>query len=86
MGMTKTKSLYPAIVSRAVRWYFRLDLSLRNIEQLLLERGVSVTYESIRSWCDKPEAALSRRAKAARRKPGSTSHPPTADQFYGLAT
>ncbi|MBB2927235.1 transposase-like protein [Paraburkholderia silvatlantica] len=49
--MNKTKSLYhghrfPAVViSCAVRWYFRFSLSLRDIEELLLERGVVVTYE-----------------------------------------
>jgi putative transposase len=48
--MKKTKSLYhghrfPAvIISCAVRWYFRFGLSLRDVEELLLERGVVVTY------------------------------------------
>jgi transposase-like protein len=51
--MKKRKSLYhghrfPAVViSCAVRWYFRFSLSLRDIEELLLERGVVVTYETI---------------------------------------
>jgi putative transposase len=50
--MKKTKSLYhghrfPAVViSCAVRWYFRFSLSLRDIEELMLERGVVVTYET----------------------------------------
>ncbi len=43
----------PTIISLAVRWYFRFSLSLRDIEELLLERGVIVSYESIRRWCDK---------------------------------
>src|SRR5471032_726507 len=57
--MKKTKSLYhghrfPAVViSCAVRWYFRFSLRLRDIEELLLERGVVVTYGTIRCWCDK---------------------------------
>ena len=44
-----TRSLYhghrfPAVViSQAVRWYFRFQLSLRDIEELLFERGVVVT-------------------------------------------
>lgn len=41
---------------------------------MLLERGVVVTYETIRCWCDKFGAGFARRAKAARRKPGSTWH------------
>ncbi|MFD1559455.1 IS6 family transposase [Paraburkholderia silviterrae] len=78
--MKKTKSLYhghrfPAsVISCAVRWYFRFNLSLRDIEELLLERGVVVTYETIRCWCDKFGAAFAGRAKAVRRKPGSTWH------------
>ena len=40
----------------------------------MLERGVSVTYESIRNWCDRFGAQFARRAKAARGKPGSTWH------------
>ena len=52
--MKKTKSLYhgyrfpAAIISCAVRWYCRFNLSLRDIEESLLERGVTVTYESVR--------------------------------------
>jgi putative transposase len=49
-------------------------LSLRDIEELLFERGVIVTYETIRCWCDKFGAAIARRVKAARRKPGGTWH------------
>jgi len=58
-----TKSLYhghrfPAIViSCAIRWYFRFNLNLRDIEELLLERGVVVTCETIRCWCNKFGAA-----------------------------
>ena len=78
--MKKTKSLYhghrfPAVViSCAVRWYFRFSLSLRDIEELLLERGVVVTYETIRCWCDKFGAGFAQCAKAVRRKPGSIWH------------
>jgi putative transposase len=57
-----------------VRWYFRFSLSLRDIEEMLLERGVVVTYETIRCWCDKFGAGFAQRAKAVRRKPGSTWH------------
>jgi putative transposase len=76
--MKKTKSLYhghrfPAVViSHAVRWYVRFHLSLRDIEELLFERGVVVSYESIRRWRDKFGANFARRVKAVRRKMGST--------------
>ncbi|AKM33263.1 transposase (plasmid) [Pandoraea faecigallinarum] len=78
--MRKPKSLYhghrfPAsVIGHAVRWYFRFQLSLRDIEELLFERGVRVSYETIRRWCDKFGAGFAHRVKAARRKPGSTWH------------
>jgi putative transposase len=49
-------------------------LSLRNIEELLLERRVVVTHETIRCWCDKFGAGFARCAKAVRRKPANTWH------------
>lgn len=42
---------FPAeIISRYVWLYFRFCLNYRDIEELMLERGVIVTYEAIRSW------------------------------------
>ena len=41
------------IISQAVWLYHRFTLSFRDIEDLLAERGVIVTYESIRQWCMK---------------------------------
>jgi putative transposase len=51
--MKKPKAFYHrhrfpgAVISWAVRWYFRFQLSLRDIEELLFERGVIVSYETI---------------------------------------
>jgi putative transposase len=78
--MKKSKSPYfgfrfpAAVISCAVRWYYRFNLSLRDIEELLLERGVSVSYESVRNWCDRFGTRFAHRAKAARVRPGSTWH------------
>ena len=41
------------IISHAVWLYFRFCLSFRDVEELLFERGVGVTYETIRKWCRK---------------------------------
>src|SRR6267154_4684546 len=68
--MKKSKSLYhghrfhAGVVSCAVRCYFRFQLSLRDIEELLFERGVIVTYETIRCWCDEFGAGFARQVKA----------------------
>lgn len=40
----------PEIIRLAVMMYVRFSLSLRNVEDLLHERGVDVSYETIRFW------------------------------------
>ena len=39
-----------SIIGYAVRLYFRYKLSLRDVSEILIERGIDVTYESIRLW------------------------------------
>ena len=57
--MKDAKQLYhgyrfpPEIISHAVWLYFHFYLSLRNVEDLLAERVVSASYESIRQWCNR---------------------------------
>ena len=43
----------PEIISHAVWLYHRFCLSFRDVEDLLAERGVTVSYETIRHWCRK---------------------------------
>ncbi len=40
------------IISHSVWLYHRFCLSFRDVEDLLAERGIIVSYESIRSWCN----------------------------------
>src|SRR6266545_2414743 len=43
---------FPAeIISHCVWLYFRFALSFRDVEEMLAERGVVLTYETIRAWC-----------------------------------
>ena len=43
---------FPAeVISRAVWLYYRFGLSFRDVEDLFAERGITVTYETIRQWC-----------------------------------
>ena len=43
---------YPAeVIAHCVRLYYRFPLSYRGVEELMLERGIVVSYESIRRWC-----------------------------------
>ncbi len=41
----------PEIISHTVWLYHRFSLSFRDVEDLLAERGITVTYEAIRQWC-----------------------------------
>lgn len=43
----------PAVIAHAVWLYFRFPLSLRLVEEMLLERGIIVSYETIRCWAKK---------------------------------
>ncbi len=43
----------PDIISHAVWLYHRYGLSFRDVEDLLVGRGITVSYETIRQWCGK---------------------------------
>jgi putative transposase len=51
--MYKRYRFPPEIIQYAVWLYFRFNLSHRDIEDLLAQRGIIVTHESIRLWCNK---------------------------------
>jgi putative transposase len=44
----KNHRFSPEIIARAVWLYYRFPLSLRHVEEMLLERGIAVSYETIR--------------------------------------
>jgi len=45
---------FPAeIISHCVWLYFRFCLSYRDVEELMAERGVILTYEAVPYWCRK---------------------------------
>src|SRR4051812_49044322 len=57
---------FPAEVIRHAVWlYFRFTLSLRDVEELLAQRGILVSYETIRCWTIKfgPQIAENLRSK-----------------------
>ena len=58
----------PEIIARTVWLYFRFPLSLRLVEEMRLERGIVVSYETIRRWARKfgPDDAKRFRRKPAR--------------------
>ena len=62
----------PEIISHAVWLYHRFCLSFRDVEDLLAERGVVVSYETIRRWCSKFGSTYARRIKKRRGTLGDT--------------
>src|SRR5580698_681199 len=62
---------FPAdLISHAVWLYHVFSLSFRDVELLLAERGVLVSYESIRRWCVKFGASFANSLRRRRPKPG----------------
>ncbi len=43
----------PEIIAQCVLLYVRFPLSFRAVEEMMLMRGVQVSYETIRRWCRK---------------------------------
>ena len=74
MNTYKRHRFPPDIISYAVWLYYRFNLSHRDIEDLLAERGITVSYETIPLWCIKFGAVYLRRLKRSHRGYG--------DAFY----
>ena len=72
MNTYKRHRFPPDIISYAVWLYHRFNLSHRDIEDLLAERGIIVSREAIRLWCIKFGALYARRLKRKHRGYGDT--------------
>jgi putative transposase len=64
----------PSIVQHVVWLYLRFNLSLRDVEDLLAERGLDVSYETVRRWVARFGPAYARRLRSRRPKPCDTWH------------
>jgi transposase-like protein len=66
---------FPAeIISHAVWLYHRFCLSFRDVEDLLAERGIIVSYETIRFWCRKFGSEYARKLKRRQGRLGDIWH------------
>ena len=72
MNTYKRHRFPPEIISYAVWLYYRFNLSHRDIEDLLAERGIIVSREAIRLWCIKFGALYARRLQRKHRGFGDT--------------
>ena len=62
------------IINHCVWLYFRFPLSFREVEELMLARGVVLSYETIRRWCDKFGQAYANQLRRRRPRPGDKWH------------
>ena len=62
------------IISHGVWLSYRFTLSYRNVEELLFERGITVSHEAIRQWCQKFGQDYANRLKRRRAQPGDKWH------------
>lgn len=62
------------IINHCVWLYFRFPLSLREIEEMMLARGVVVSHESIRRWCNKFGQVYANELRRRRPHPGTKWH------------
>ncbi|MFF2927521.1 IS6 family transposase [Streptomyces celluloflavus] len=66
---------YPVeVISDCVWLYFRFPLSFREVEKLMLRRGVTVSYETVRRWCVKFGQAYDDALRRRRPRPGGKWH------------
>ena len=66
---------FPADVIRHAVWlYFRFSLSFRDVEELLAQRGIDVSYETIRCWTIKFGPLIARRLRRCRPAPSPRWH------------
>jgi putative transposase len=59
----------PEIIQHAIWLHLRFTLSYRDVEELLAERGLDISYETVRRWVLKFGPAIARRLRQLRPRP-----------------
>ena len=62
------------IISHGVWLYYRFPLSLREVQEMMLERGIVVSHETIRQWCQKFGQTYANALRRRRARPGDKWH------------
>ncbi len=62
------------IIQQAIWFYLRFTLSLRDVEDLLAERGITVSYETIRRWVNHFRPLVAADLRRRRSRPYGTWH------------
>src|SRR5712672_3552994 len=64
----------PPVIQHAIWLYLRFTLSYRDVEELLAERGLEVSYETVRRWVLKFGSRIARRLRRSRPRPTDRWH------------
>ena len=64
----------PVIIQHAVWLYLRFTLSYRDVQELLAERGLDISYETVRCWVLKFGPVIARRLRRRRPRPSDRWH------------
>jgi putative transposase len=64
----------PVFIQHAVWLYLRFTLSYRDVEDLLAERGLDISYETVRSWVLKFRPVIAQRLRRRRPRPSDRWH------------
>ena len=70
---------HPDVIRRAVWMYFRFNLSFRDVEELMIERDVDVSYETVRRWVNKFGTTYAKRIRSKSEPPSPIWH---LDEVY----
>ena len=69
----------PEVIRQSIWLYLRFTLSFRDVEDLLAERGIAVSYESVRRWVNHFGPLVAANLRRRRPKPHTTWH---LDEVY----
>src|ERR1700686_3067001 len=64
----------PAVIQRSIWLYLRFTLSYRDVEDLLADRGLAVSYETVRRWVLKFGPGIARKLRRCRPRPSDRWH------------
>src|SRR5215210_7995232 len=64
----------PEVIRHSIWLYLRFTLSYRDVEELLIERGIEVSYETVRRWVVKFGPSFARNLRRLRPRPADTWH------------
>jgi hypothetical protein len=70
------------VIVVAVRWYLRFNLSYRDIQELLVERGVQVDHVTVYRWVQRFTPLFADAARFARHWPGDRWDPVVFTAYY----